>query len=148
MRIRLLVSMLAAAGCWGERAAAPPAPRPSIAAVERPAPVWPSTQRAHIRRLETDRCRIVLGHVFDLARQDTPSSGFTVAMLDELQESTIESCHETQWSESTLDCYADTSTTTATSECYRAMTSEQRDDFEKRFMELRQRGRSSPSPSP
>ena len=86
--------------------------------------------------------------MFDLASQDAPNSGFTVAMLDELQESTIESCHETQWSDEILDCYGETSSTSQTSDCYRAMTTEQREDFEKRFMELRQRGRSSPPPAP
>src|SRR4051812_23431508 len=116
-----LVLMVLAAGCWGERAPAPAMPPPSIAAVERPPQPWPSTQRGHVRAREPDRCTQVLSHVFDLARQDVPSSGFTVAMLDEIQEATIESCRETQWSEEILDCYADTSSTTQTSECYRSM---------------------------
>jgi len=145
---RWLALIVLAAGCWGARAPASSAPPPSIAAAERSPEPWPSIQRGHVRERGPDRCTEVLAHVFDLARQDVPNSGFTSAMLDEIQESTVESCHETSWSDDILDCYADTSSTAQTTECYRSMSEAQREDFEKRFMDIRLRHRNAPSPPP
>ncbi len=89
--------------------------------------------------------------MFDLARQDGMSSGSTPAIFDDFQASAIESCHETGWSAESLGCYADTTSISQVRECYEAMTTEQREDFERRFMQLQSKHRApppSPSPSP
>ncbi len=99
-------------------------------------------------RREDDRCARVITHVFELARRDAAGSGLTPAMLDDIQQASIEGCHETQWSDEILDCYEGTTSTSQTGECYRSMTEEQRDDFERRFMDIRMRHRNAPAPTP
>jgi hypothetical protein len=151
MRSWLLLTVLAA-GCWGERAPGQTTPAPSLAAVERPPQPWPSSARPLPPRRTTDRCAQVVAHVFEVARQDAPNVGLAISMLDDLQETMIESCHETEWSEDILGCYAGTTSMAETSNCFRAMSTEQRDDFDRRFSAIRQRHRSGspppPSPSP
>ena len=86
--------------------------------------------------------------MFDLARPEGMNSTFTVAMIDEFQESTVVGCHETEWTEGSLDCYAETTSTSQMGDCYRSMTPEQREDFERRFMDVRLKHRGTPTPSP
>jgi hypothetical protein len=143
-----LVLVVLASGCWSERATAETTPVPSIASLERTPEPWPSSGRSHAPRRDHDRCARVIGHVFDLARRDATNSGFTPQMLDDIQVSSVESCHETQWSDEILDCYEGTTSTSQTSECYRTMTEEQREDFERRFMDVRMRHRNNPPPPP
>lgn len=144
-----VVLVVLAAGCWSARPPEETAPPPSLASVERPPERWPSSGRTLGRRRGEDRCARVVTHVFSLARRDaTAGGGFTPAMLDDIEAATVESCHETQWSEDILDCYEHTITTSQTSECYRSMTDEQREDFERRFMDARMRHRNVPPPPP
>jgi hypothetical protein len=148
--MRCWLALVVLAGCWSERAPSPAAPA-SIAAVERPREPWPSSTPMRFTPRVEDRCATVIGHVFELARQDASNGRFTAAMLDELLQVTIESCHETQWSEESLDCYEETTSSSDTSDCYSSMTMEQREDFERRFTEVMQRHRSpmmAPPPSP
>ena len=149
----LVLVMLAGAGCWSERAPSKTTP-PALAAVERPPEPWPSSARGPFVRRVQDRCAIVIAHVFDLTKLDS-NGRLPASVLDELLSSTIESCHETEWSEEILGCYEETASTSETSDCYRSMTNEQRDDFEKRFTDIMQRhhssvshGASPPPPSP
>jgi len=142
------VLVVLAAGCWSERPTAETTPVPSIASLERTPDPWPSSGRSLPPRRDQDRCARVIEHVFDLARRDATSSGFTPQMLDDIQVSSVESCHETQWTDEMLDCYEGTTSTSQTGECYRSMTEEQREDFERRFMDVRMRHRNNPPPSP
>jgi hypothetical protein len=150
----VLIALIAlGAGCWSERAPAETtlpsrSPPPSIATLD-PAPAhrWPGSGARFRRRVE-DRCAQVVGHMFDLARQDGMNNGFAPAMLDDFQASTIESCHETEWSEESLGCYADTTSTSQMGECYRSMTTEQREDFEQRFLAVRSKHRTTSPPPP
>lgn len=139
------------AGCFREHAPAettPPAVAPSLASPESaPAQRWPGSGAHHRRRAE-DRCAKVVGHMFDLARQDGMNAGFGPAMLDDFQAATIESCHDTGWSEESLGCYEETTATAQMADCYRSMTEEQREDFERRFIEVRSVHRPTPTPSP
>jgi hypothetical protein len=158
MRSRLLRMLLAVAtagpvgaSCWSDRPPPPTTPSPpitSIASIERPAQRWPASTAAGLRPRTVDRCAQVVGHMFDLARQEGMNSTFTAAMIDEFQESTVVGCHETDWTEESLDCYAETTSTSQMGDCYRSMTPEQREDFERRFMDVRLKHRGSPTPTP
>ncbi|HSJ99840.1 MAG TPA: hypothetical protein VK932_01310 [Kofleriaceae bacterium] len=139
-----LVLVALAAGCWTERAPAGTAPPPSIASLESPPEAWPGRRATPLPRREEDRCARAITHVFDLARRDAAGSGLTPAMLDDLQQAGIDACYETRWSDEVLDCYEGTTATTQSAECFRAMTEEQREDFERRYMDLRLRHRNTP----
>jgi hypothetical protein len=141
-----LVLVVLASGCWSERTTTETTP--SIASLERTPEPWPSSGRSHAPRGDQDRCARVVAHVFGLARRDATSSGFTPAMLDDIEVSSVESCHETQWSDEILGCYEGTTSTAQMGECYRTMTDEQREDFERRFMDIRLRHRNNPPPLP
>jgi hypothetical protein len=142
-----LVMVALAAGCWSERTPVGTTPASSIASVERPPAPWPARRQAQVPRRDEDRCARAIAHVFELARKDASGTGFTTAMLDDIQQASVEGCHETEWSDEILDCYERTTSTPQTGECYRTMTEEQREDFERRFMDIRLRHRSTP-PSP
>lgn len=145
--MRCWLALVVFAGCWSERAPAPATPA-SIAAVERPREPWPSSTPVRFTPRVEDRCATVLTHVFELAKLDASNIRFTTAMLDELLQVTIESCHETEWSEDSLDCYEETTSSSETSDCFRSMTMEQREDFERRLDEIKQRHRGAPPPPP
>src|SRR5688572_2492569 len=139
MRSWLVLVVLA--GCWSERAPAQTTPI-SIATVERQREPWPSSKPAYFTPRSQDRCAIVTAHVFELTKTDASTGRFPTAVLDELIQATVESCHEMQWSEESLDCYEETATTSDMGDCYRSMTMEQGEDFEKRFTDIMQRRRS------
>lgn len=151
----VLIALIAAsaleAGCFRERAPAettPAAASPSFASPgPAPAQRWPGSGAHHRRRAE-NRCVQVVGHMFELARQDGLNAGFAAAMLDDIQAATVESCQETGWSEESLGCYAETTATAQMADCYRSMTEEQREDFERRFIEVRSMHRPSPASLP
>ncbi len=143
-----LVLVALAAGCWTERAPAATAPPASIASLEPPPEAWPGRRTTLLPRREDDRCARVITHVFDLARRDAAGSGLTPAMLDDLQRAGIDACHETRWSDDVLDCYEGTTATTQSAECFRAMTEEQREDFERRYMDLRMFHANAPAAPP
>ena len=146
-RLLLLLLMLApAAGCWSQAApAAPAAQAPSIAQRQQSREPWPGSARGTLRRPTEDRCARVITHVFALFRQDALANGISGAMLDEIEESSIESCHETAWSDESLDCYEGTALSSKSRDCYRSMTEEQREDFERRFTDIRIRHRNAPT---
>ena len=137
------------AGCWSDRApSAPTTPPPSITTLApAPAPRWPGTG-IHVRRGTSDRCAQVVGHIFDVAREDSVNTGFTAAMLDEFEVSAVESCHETVWAEESLVCYAETTAISQIGECFRLMGEAQREDFDRRFREIRTKHRPAPLPPP
>jgi hypothetical protein len=140
-----LVVAMVLAGCWSERAA--PTTPAALAAMERPREPWPASAPSRYVPPAQDRCAVVIAHVFDLTK-DASGGRFPIAMLDELQQATVESCHETQWSEESLDCYEATVSSSDTTDCYRSMTMEQREDFERRFNDIHQRHRSAMVPQP
>jgi len=147
MRSWLLLTVLAA-GCWGEHAPAATTPAPSLAAAERPPEPWPASARPLPPRRAADRCMQVIAHVFEVARQDAYNVGLAASMLDDIQETMVESCHETEWADDTLGCYEGTTSLAETNDCFRAMSTEQREDFDRRLSAIRQRHRSGSPPPP
>ncbi len=143
-----LVLVALAAGCWTERAPAATAPPPSIASLESPPEAWPGRRTTPLPRREDDRCARAITHVFDLARRDATGSGLTPAMLDDLEQAGIDACKEARWADDVLDCYESTTATTQSAECFRAMTEEQREDFERRYMDLRMLHANAPAAPP
>jgi hypothetical protein len=141
--------MVLAAGCWGQRAATESGAVSHSVVEERPAQRWPASGRAHAQRRELDRCAQAINHFFEVVAQDVQSQGFSNAMAEEIQGTMIESCRDTAWSVESLACYEEASSVSQAGNCFQAMTPEQREDFDKRFTEIRQRQRSmSPSASP
>jgi hypothetical protein len=140
----------AGTGCWSDRPSQDTTPRPSLATVESPPEPWQAREHRTYARPVQDRCTHAMGHVFDLARKDPSSTAaFTAAMLDELEHTSIDGCHETEWSEETLACSEEATSISGVGECFRMMTSEQREDFDRRITDVRLKHRNSPpTPSP
>lgn len=137
-------------GCWRERAAGEIGPAPvaeRAQSTERPPPEWAARGRMHAPRREQDRCTQVIGRFFELAAQDMQGKGFSGGMLEEIETAMIDSCKETAWSVESLACYEGAGTLSDAGNCFQAMPAEQREDFDRRFREIRQQHRALPQPS-
>lgn len=141
--------MALAAGCWGERSAAErEAAAPPSVARERPAQAWPASGRTHAVRAERDRCGEAIDRFFEVVTSDIQlRRGFSAGMIEEFQAAMLESCRETTWSAESLACYEEASSVSEAGGCFQAMTAEQREDFDRRFSEIRRRSQAAPPPS-
>jgi hypothetical protein len=149
MRRSLVLLVVLAAGCFrGGGVPEETAPRPSIAAQERPPEPWPARGRTFTPPRENDRCRRVTDHLFDIVRRDAGNAGITAAMVDEMHAAGLESCQETAWSEELLTCSELATSLAQVVECLRTMTTEQREDFDRRLTDIRLRHRNAIAPSP
>ena len=149
MRLPLVLVVVLAAGCYrGGEAPAETAPRPSLVAEERPPEPWPARGRTHAPPRENDRCRRVTDHLFEIVRRDAAGAGITAAMVDEMHVASFEACQETAWSEELLACSELATTLSQVVECLRTMTTEQREDFDRRLTDIRLRHRNGAAPSP
>jgi hypothetical protein len=137
VRVALLLLVTA---CWSNSQSATQLPPPQ--------PTEPVASSSSFRsRPPRTSCRTTVDRLAEKLRPEFAKSSLPVAMLDELVETSIESCLGTDWSPDLHDCFDRIDDSNALTGCQSLMTTEQSEDLQRRWIDVISRMNQQPGPT-
>jgi hypothetical protein len=125
----VLVTIIAAAGCWGT-----PAPQEPIAR-----PVDPPVTTARTfpsRKPPPPRCVTAVDHALEVARPELEQIPQMKERIELIREAVVASCQAVQWSDDSLACFENAGDMAEMRNCQAMLTSDQNTDLGKRMTDV------------
>ena len=135
--MRALLLLLTA--CWSSS-------QPS-SSLPPPQPSEPVASSSHFQpRTPRNSCRSTVDKLAEHLRPEFAKTGMPEATIDELAETTIDSCQTMEWSPDLMQCFAHVQDANDLSNCRPLMTQEESDDLQRRMMDVISRMTQQPTP--